>query len=220
MIQSRTFEFLNFLAANNNRDWFLQNKATYDDARLNVFNFASEILAGISKFDPEIPSSLSPKDCVNRIYRDIRFSKDKTPYKNNFGIGISPSGKKFSGPGYYLHIHPTDSFIGGGCWLPNSALLKSIRQEIDYNGLDFRKLIENPSFVNFYGSLDSEYKLKTCPKTYEIDNPEIEFLKYKSFTFSHKLSQEDLMSPKAAEFIIDGFSKLYPFIIFLRQAIS
>lgn len=220
MISSSTFKFLSELAISNNRDWFLLNKSSYENARLNILDFTEQVLSGISKFDPEIPSSMLPKDCVNRIYRDIRFSKDKTPYKNNFGIGFSPNGKKFNGPGYYLHIHPQDSFIGGGCWLPEADLLKAIRQEIDYNGSDFREIINNPSFVKYFGELDPEYKLKTCPKGYELDNPELEFLKLKSFTFSHKLSQKELSSPNAAEQVIEGFAKLYPFIGFLRNAIS
>lgn len=220
MINSTTFKFLSDLASNNNRDWFLLNKERYEDARLNVLEFAEDVLFGISNFDPAIPSVLTPKDCVNRIYRDVRFSKDKTPYKNNFGIGFSPNGKKFIGPGYYLHLHPEDSFIGGGCWMPEAELLKAIRQEIDYNGGDFRKVVENPLFVNFFGNLDSEHKLKTCPKGYDLDHPEIDFLKFKSFTFSHKLTQKVLSSSSAVEKVIDGFAKLYPFIAFLRKALS
>jgi uncharacterized protein (TIGR02453 family) len=220
MINSSTFNFLSDLASNNNRDWFLLNKDRFENARLNVLNFASDVLAGISKFDPSIPSTLVSKDCVNRIYRDIRFSKDKTPYKSNFGIGFSPNGKKFNGPGYYLHIHPEDSFIGGGCWMPEAGLLKAIRQEIDYNGTDFRNIIEKSSFLNYFGGLDTEYNLKTCPKGYEIDHPELEFLKLKSFTFTHALNQKELSSPNAAEQVIEGFAKLYPFIGFLRNAIS
>lgn len=220
MINSTTFKFLSDLASNNNRDWFLLNKERYEEARLNVLEFAEDVLSGISNFDPAIPSVLTPKDCVNRIYRDVRFSKDKTPYKNNFGIGFSPNGKKFIGPGYYLHLHPEDSFIGGGCWMPEAELLKAIRQEIDYNGGDFRKVVENPLFVNFFGNLDSEYKLKTCPKGYDLDHPEIEFLKLKSFTFSHNLTQKVLSSSSAVEIVIDGFAKIYPFIAFLRKALS
>lgn len=220
MIKSSSFEFLSDLASNNNRDWFLLNKGRFEDARQNILDFTELVLSGISKFDPSIPATMPAKDCVNRIYRDIRFSKDKTPYKTNFGIGFSPNGKKFKGPGYYLHIHPTESFIGGGCWMPETDLLKAIRQEIDYNGSEFRSIVEDPSFVDYFGGLDPEYKLKTCPKGYELDNPEIEFLKFKSFTFSHALSQNELTSHNAAEQVIDGFSKLYPFITFLRNAIS
>jgi uncharacterized protein (TIGR02453 family) len=220
MIKSDTFKFLNDLAANNNRDWFQLNKSRHDDARLNVLEFAGKVILGLSKFDHTIPSSLDPKDCVMRIYRDVRFSKVKTPYKNNFGAGFSQNGKKFSGAGYYLHIQPEGSFIAGGCWMPEADLLKAIRQEIDYNGSDFRLIIEKPSFMKYYGNLESEYKLKTCPKGYDQDHPEIEFLKLKSFTFSHKLNNAELINSDSVEQIVNGFAKLNPYIAFLRNAIS
>ena len=220
MIKSDTFKFLNDLAVNNNRDWFQLNKSSHDDARLNVLEFAGKVITGLSKFDHTIPSALDTKACVMRIYRDVRFSKVKTPYKNNFGAGFSQNGKKFSGAGYYLHIQPEGSFIAGGCWMPEADLLKAIRQEIDYNGSDFRSIIENPSFIKYYGMLESEYKLKTCPKGYDQDHPEIEFLKLKSFTFSHKLTNAELVHSGSVDQIVNGFAKLNPFIAFLRNAIS
>lgn len=220
MIKSDTFKFLTDLAANNNRDWFQLNKSRHDDARLNVLEFSSEVISGLSKFDHTIPSTLDPKECVMRIYRDVRFSKVKTPYKNNFGAGFSQNGKKFSGAGYYLHIQPEASFIAGGCWMPEADLLKAIRQEIDYNGSDFRLIIEDHSFMKYYGNLESEYKLKTCPKGYEQNHPEIEFLKLKSFTFSHKLNNSELTHSGSVDQVVNGFLKLNPFIAFLRNAIS
>jgi len=220
MIKSDTFKFLKDLAVNNNREWFHDNKGRHDEARLNVLEFAGRVITGMSKFDHAIPSALDPKDCVMRIYRDVRFSKVKTPYKNNFGAGFSQIGKKFAGPGYYLHIQPEGSFIAGGCWMPESDLLKAIRQEIDYNGSDFRAIIEDPSFMNYYGNLESEYKLKTCPKGYDQDHPEIEFLKLKSFTFSHKLNNAELTNSDSVEQVVNGFAKLNSFIAFLRNAIS
>jgi uncharacterized protein (TIGR02453 family) len=185
-----------------------------------MLEFAGNVITGLSKYDSTIPSGLDPKDCVMRIYRDVRFSKVKTPYKNNFGAGISQNGKKFNGAGYYLHIQPGGSFIAGGCWMPEADLLKAIRQEIDYNGTDFRSIIEDPSFRKYYGSLESEYKLKTCPKGYESDHPEIEFLKLKSFTFSHMLNNAELTSSGAVELVVNGFAQLNPFIAFLRNATS
>lgn len=220
MIKSDTFKFLNDLATNNNRDWFQLNKSRHDDVRLNVLEFAGKVITGLSKFDHTISSALDPKECVMRIYRDVRFSKVKTPYKNNFGAGFSQNGKKFSGAGYYLHIQPEGSFIAGGCWMPEADLLKAIRQEIDYNGSDFRLIIEDPSFMKYYGMLESEYKLKTCPKGYDQDHPEIEFLKLKSFTFSHKLTNAELIHSGSVDQVVNGFAKLNPFIAFLRNAIS
>ncbi len=220
MIRSATFDFLKDLAENNNREWFQDNKARHDEARNNVLEFAGDIITGLSKIDPTVSPDLDPKNCVMRIYRDVRFSKNKTPYKNNFGAGISQQGKNFNGPGYYLHIHPEECFVAGGCWMPEAGMLKLIRQEIDYNGKDFREIICNPEFKKYFGEPDQEYKLKTMPKGYSPDHPEIEYLKLKSFTFTHILSPKKLSSSNAVQTVVDGFEKLHPFMCFLRNAIS
>ena len=220
MIEPGTFDFLRDLARNNNREWFQDNKARHDDARNNVIEFVGQLIKGLSEIDKTISPDLDPKTCVMRIYRDIRFSLNKTPYKNNFGAGISQQGKSFNGPGYYLHIHPEESFIAGGCWMPEAEMLKSIRQEIDYNGSDFRNIVSQAAFKKYFGEPDQEYKLKTVPKGYSIDHPDIEYLKLKSFTFTHVLTQKELTRPDAAKTVISGFEKLYPFMVFLRNAIS
>ena len=220
MIKPSTFSFLRQLAANNNREWFQEHKQQHDAARENVLAFVAEIKEGIAKIDAAIPKNMDSKDCVMRIYRDIRFSKDNTRYKNNFGIGISENGKNFLGPGYYLHIHPEDSFIAGGCWMPEAHVLKAIRQEIDYHGADFHAIIDNPSFKKYFKQLDTESKLKTAPKGYPVDHSDIEYLKLKSFTVSHLLLESDLKKDQAAETVVAGFAKLYPFITFLRRALA
>ncbi len=220
MIKPATFTFLKDLAKNNNREWFQENKARHDQARSNVLEFVGELIAGLSKIDKTVSADLDPKTCVMRIYRDVRFSLNKTPYKNNFGAGISQQGKNFNGPGYYLHIHPEESFIAGGCWMPEADMLKSIRQEIDYSGTDFREIVTAPAFKGYFGEPDQEYKLKTMPKGYSGDHPDIEYLKLKSFTFTHSLDPKELSKPAAAQTIISGFDKLHPFMVFLRNAIS
>lgn len=220
MIKLSTFEFLNDLAANNERNWFHQNKARHDAARKDVLDFTADLIQHLSKIDVLIPENLDPGTCVMRIYRDIRFSKDKTPYKENFGVGISPNGKNFNGPGYYLHIQPDESFLAGGCWMPEPELLRSIRQEIDYNGADLHHVIDNSAFKQYFGLIDDEYKLKTVPKGYASDHPDIELLKLKSFSFSHKLSNKTLTGPGAVNEVAKGFQILSPFITFLRNAIS
>ncbi len=220
MIKSDTFHFLSQLAENNNREWFHAHKQEHDEARENVIAFVSQLINGLAKIDITILTDLDPKDCVMRIYRDIRFSKDKTPYKTNFGIGISPNGKNFEGPGYYLHIHPEQSFLAGGCWMPEANVLKAIRQEIDYNGSDFHTIIDRSSFKNYFGYLDTEFKLKTTPKGYSMDHPDINYLQLKSFTVSHALKQDDFKNADATEKIMAGFVELYPFIAFLRNAIA
>lgn len=220
MIKTATFSFLEDLAANNDREWFQQNKLRHDEARNNVLEFVSEIIPALSKTDITIPTDLDPKGCVMRIYRDVRFSKNKAPYKTNFGAGISPNGKNFNGPGYYLHISPKECFIAGGCWMPEAGMLKAIRQEIDYNGDDFRQIVTEPSFKKYFGEPDQEYVLKTTPKGYDASHPEIEYLKLKSYTFTREISVKDLTGANALKTVVGGFEKLHPFMVFLRNAIS
>ncbi len=220
MINPATFDFLEELDFNNNRDWFQLNKARHDNARINVLGFTNSLILKLSKIDPFISVDLDSKNCVMRIYRDIRFSKDKTPYKTNFGAGFSENGKNFKGPGYYLQIHPEESLVAGGYWMPEGEHLKAIRQEIDYNGTDFHKIVDDKAFVNYFGSLDEDYKLKTAPKGYQPDHPYIEYLKLKSFTFSHSLTKSELIGSGAVDHVCDGFARLYPFISFLRNSVS
>jgi uncharacterized protein (TIGR02453 family) len=220
MIKAGTLQFLADLKANNNREWFGNHKDRHDEARQDVLAFVGGIIKELARVDPTIPAGLNPKDCLMRIYRDIRFSLDKTPYKSNFGAGISPFGKNFNGPGYYLHISPEECFIAGGCWMPEKEQLKLIRQEIDYNGSDFRKILENFDSEETKGKLDTDHKLKTSPKGYLADHPEIEYLKLKSFTITIPLTPTDLTKPGALEKVVGGFTSLYSFMVFLRNAIS
>lgn len=219
MIKAETFEFLKALAQNNTREWFQDNKSRHDEARINVLEFIHELITRLSKVDTTISPDLDPKTCVMRIYRDVRFSKNKTPYKNNFGAGISQQGKNFNGPGYYFNIHPEESFIAGGCWMPEPAMLKSIRQEIDYSDGDFQNIVNNSDFKYYFGEPDQEYKLKNIPKGYSVDHPDIEYLKLKSFTFTHVIDVKDLSRPDAGKTVVDGFEKLLPLMNFLRNAI-
>lgn len=219
MIKPETFDFINDLINHNDREWFQENKDRYLDAKENVDAFAEAVLNGFRKIDTSIPPELTAKKCVMRIYRDVRFSKDKSPYKNNFGIGISSKGKGNDGPGYYIHIQPGQSFIAGGYWMPQAEHLKAIRQEIDYNTEDFLNIIEDKSFKNYFGDLDQNEKLKTSPKGYDLDHPYIEILKLKSFTVTHSFSDKELSSKDAVQKVVDGLSIMYPFCVFLNQAI-
>jgi len=220
MIKKETFHFLKDLAANNDRDWFQENKARYEEARQNVEDFSDEVLKEIKKIDPSIPSEFSGKKSMMRIYRDVRFSKNKLPYKNNFGIGISSSGKGGDTPGYYIQIQPGQSFIAGGYWMPEADHLKSIRQEIDYNTQDLLKIIETKEFTAHFGGLSQEDKLKTTPKGYDAEHEHIELLRLKSFTVSEKLKDSDLNSSKAIETIVESLKLINPLTVFLKQAIG
>ena len=220
MIEPSTIDFLKQLSENNNREWFNANKNDYEAARENVLEFTSKLIAGLAGFDPTIPADLNPKDCVMRIYRDIRFSNDKTPFKTNFGIAISSNGKNFKGPGYYIHVQPSKSFVAGGSWHPEAEELKAIRQEIDYNGSELREILNEAGFKKIFNSLDREGALKTTPKGYAPDHENIEYLKLKSFTATCGISDKVLTQAKADNMISSQLEKLYPFVIFLRNAIS
>jgi len=220
MITKTTFSFLKDIAANNNRDWFLANKSRYETEKENVLNFVTNQIKLLSAIDPLIPADLSAKNCVMRIYRDIRFSKIKTPYKTNFGIGISAKGKSFNGAGYYLHIEPGKSFLAAGDWQPEAERLKAYRQEIDYNAADFHTILNEPAFKKFFNDLSDEDTLKTSPKGYEATHPDIRYLRLKSYIVTCDFKDEDFLKADVNQIMIDRYRAVYPFMEFLRNAIS
>lgn len=220
MIKPETFAFLRNLAANNHREWFIEHKEEYELARQNALDFTGRVITELAKADKTIPPDLDPKSCVMRIYRDVRFSKDKTPYKINIGIGISGNGKNFHGAGYYLHIEPGKSFVAGGAWMPETEHLKAIRQEIDYNGSALRAILNAPDFVKIFGKLSDEDTLKTTPKGYDADHPDIDLIKLKSFVASAPISDAELSRPTASNRIVEMFGSLQPLTVFLRNAIA
>lgn len=219
MIKKETLAFIEGLIENNDRNWFLEHKADYEVAKQNIEDFANKIIIELRKTDTTIPEEITAKKCVMRIYRDVRFSKDKSPYKNNFGIGISTRGKGGDGAGYYVHIQPGQSFIAGGYWMPQGEHLKAIRQEIDYNTQDFLDIVENSDFKSYFSQLNDQEKLKTVPKGYDANHPHIEILKLKSFTVTHPFTNDELYHKDAALTVADGLKKMYPFISYLNHAI-
>jgi uncharacterized protein (TIGR02453 family) len=220
MIQRHTYDFLKELVENNNREWFQVNKERYEQARENVIEFTSELLKLMHKVDPGVNEALDAKKCVMRIYRDIRFSKNKTPYKNNFGISIPAKGLRLGGAEYYLQISPGNSFIAGGYWMPESAHLKAIRQEIDYNAGELKKIVDAPEFIKLFGEFRKQDALKSVPRDYNADNENIELLKLKSFVAFHKLKDEELQKKDAPVLIANICSKIYPLNVFLNNAIN
>ena len=197
----------------------MANKTRYDIARENVIEFTAGLIKLLHKIDQGVSADLDPKKCVMRIYRDIRFSKNKTPYKNNFGISLPTSGNKAGGAEYYFHIQPGKSFIAGGYWMPEADHLKAIRQEIDYNGKDLTNIIDDAEFVKLFGNFRSQDQLKTIPRDYAADNENIELLKLKSFIVTHPIKDKDLLKSNADENIALICSKIYPLNVFLRNAI-
>jgi uncharacterized protein (TIGR02453 family) len=219
-VNPETFDFLRKLAANNNRDWFMANKAAHDQAKENVTRFAGELISELNRVDPGIDSHLDPRKCVMRIYRDIRFSTDKTPYKNNFGIGKLTSGKSVLNIGYYMHIQPGASFIAGGSWMPQADQLKAIRQEIDYNPRGLKSIIDDTQFKKLFGEFRNQEQLKTVPREYGADNENIELLRLKSFVAEHNFTDEQLMQDGVVKKIAAICNKIYPLNVFLSNAVA
>ena len=172
-------EFLAELERNNNREWFNANKGKYEAANKEVISLTGQVLENIQAFDSGL-SDIVAKDCLFRIYRDVRFSGDKSPYKNNMGAWMAAGGKKSPSAGYYMHFQPGQSFVAAGVWMPESPVLNAIRQEIHFNHAALSKVLNGKDFKRTFPKLD-DYQLKTVPKGFEKDHPAIELLKYKSF---------------------------------------
>ncbi|MDQ3110687.1 MAG: DUF2461 domain-containing protein [Bacteroidota bacterium] len=220
MIQKPTLAFLTKIKKNNNREWFEKNKELYIAAKEDVENNIEEIINGIRKFDKRIPADLSAKKCVFRIYRDVRFSKDKKPYKNNLGASINPGGKKDVSPGYYIHVQPGAAFVAGGMWMPEAPNLNKIRQEIDYNLSDFLKIINDKTFKKTFGKLSIEDSLVNAPKGYPKDHKAAEFLKLKSFIVVANLKDADLLGKNYEKKVIEICKAMQPLNNFLQRAID
>jgi uncharacterized protein (TIGR02453 family) len=185
MISQSTLTFLRDIKKNNNREWFLENHARYLAAKDDFESVVDKLIKELAKVNPPL-ARLKVKDCVFRIYRDVRFSKNKTPYKTNFGAYFAEGGKKSVKAGFYIQLEPGASFAAGGSWMPEAAELKKIRQEIDYNHDDLIKLLKKPSFKKMFELAD--YKIKTSPKGYDISNPAIDHLRQTSFVASTALT--------------------------------
>ena len=218
MLQTSTILFLKNLAANNNKEWFDANRKTYETAKTDYLNFVTTVLTELKKIDTSL-EFLEPKKCVFRINRDVRFSKNKDPYKNNMGAHFTMGGKQQPSAGYYFHCQPNESFVGGGIWMLMANELKKIRQEVDYNYTEFKDIVFATKFKKIYSGLDTSAKLSRPPKGYEEDNAAIEFLKLKSFTATTPISNEDLTSKGLIKKVITHFEALIPLIHFLNKAV-
>ncbi len=211
-------DFLKKLKNNNDREWFEKNKPKYLQAKDEYESFLEKVITGVRKFDKKIDADLSPKNCTFRIYRDVRFSKDKKPYKTNMGASIDPGGKKSQIAGYYLHIEPANSFAAGGVWMPEPAMLQSIRQEIDYNPEPLLKILKSASFKKYFKGLDEDDKLKTVPKGFDKEHPHIELLKNKHFLVSHSFTDKEMLSKDAVSKLTEAFKAMHPFLEYMREA--
>jgi uncharacterized protein (TIGR02453 family) len=222
MLQPSTLKFLKDLAKNNNREWFEANRKKYEAARQDFIGLADEIIKGFCKKDKDF-EQLEGKKCLFRINRDIRFSKDKSPYKTNFGASFERGGRISPWAGYYLHVQPgNNSFVAGGVWQPEADRMKKIRQEIDYSWEAFKKIITNKKFVTTFGDLEKtkETSLSREPKGYEKDNPAIDYIKLKSWVVSAPITDAEIMDKAGLKKILAGFETMQPMIEFLNQALA
>jgi uncharacterized protein (TIGR02453 family) len=217
MISADTMKFLKDLKKHNDRDWFHANKNRYDAIKSDFEGFINKVIPAVAEFD-DYMRIIPAKDCLFRIFRDTRFSPDKTPYKTNIGAYISREGRKSLGAGYYFHIEPGDCFLAGGIYMPTPEMLKAIRQEIYYHADEFKKIIGTASFKKYFGELHTYEKLSRPPKDFPKDFPDIEYLKYKSFVTVHAYDEHDLGKPELFKNTIKVFKEMLPLNRFLRRA--
>jgi uncharacterized protein (TIGR02453 family) len=222
MLKPATLKFLKDLKKNNNKAWFDTNRKIYESAKADFAGFIQRVIDMHGKKDPSI-NHLIAKDCMFRINRDVRFAKDKSPYKTNMGASINKGGKQsISTAGYYFHLQPGQSFAGGGIWMPQPPDLKKIRQEIDYNFAEFKKIINAKKFKQVYGDLshEAEYKLSRIPKGYEQDNQAAEYLKLKSHIAFFPIADTDLTTKDLVTKTAKAFEALQPLLDFLNHSMS
>jgi uncharacterized protein (TIGR02453 family) len=219
MLQAATIGFLKEIAVNNNKPWFDAHKETYEAAKKDFEQLVTSLLEALVPMEPALANQKA-KDCIFRIYRDVRFAKDKTPYKENFSAYFSKGGKKFPGAGFYLHLQPGGkSMAGGGLWNPEAPLLKALRQEIDYNFEEFQQIINQKDFKKTFGPLKGD-QLKSAPQGYEADNPAIEYLKMKSFVVMHPIDDKDWTGKNFAAKCAGTFNTMKPLIDFLNKSLD
>ncbi len=222
MLQPFTIRFLKDLKKNNNKPWFEKNRKVYEDAKADFAGFIQKVIDLHGKKDSSIKNIVA-KDCLFRINRDVRFAKDKSPYKSNFGASINKSGRKAEhSAGYYFQVQPDRNFAGGGIWMPEPNELKKVRQEIDYNFADFKKIIGSKKFKAVYGDLDRspDFLLSRVPKGYEPDNPAANYLKLKSFVAISFFSDADLTSKDLVKKTVAAFEALQPLIEFINNSME
>ncbi|MCY1518191.1 hypothetical protein D9M68_529000 [compost metagenome] len=219
MIKKQTLDFLRELAVNNNREWFTVNKYRYEEAKADLFILIGQLIKEFSAIDPQYPADTEPKKALMRIYRDVRFSKNKDPYKLNYGIAFDVKGYGPTTPSYYLHLQPGSCFFGVGFWQPEPQVLKMIREEIDYNADEFLSIINHKDFKKYF-SISREDKLKKAPKGYENDHPQLEWLKLKSYIAIYKIEEEEFFEPAVVNKLKTAFQVIQPFVLFLRKAVT
>lgn len=211
-IEKSSFKFLKDIAKNNNRDWFHDNKATFQIANQNIKEFMQSIETELNKTD------VIEKAKLYRIYRDVRFSKDKTPYNGHFSMSFSREGA-FRRGGYYLRIKPNETMVGGGFWRPEPKDLKLIRSHIAADSKPLRKILNSKAFKDTFGTLEGE-QLQNAPRGFDVEHKDIDLLKYKSFVVSKTVTDKDTMSDQFFTDVIKTFKKVRPFFDYMSEILT
>lgn len=221
MITKEALQFLSDLIANNNTEWMHANKKRYESYKKDYHSFISSILAEMKPLDKSL-EPLEVKNCTFRINRDIRFSKDKSPYKTNMGVWMSQDKNRKNAPGYYIHFEAGNCFVAGGVWCPEAGELKQIRKEIEFFHEDLESIVSNENFQKEFNQLDrgENNVLKKAPKDFDPNHPAIEFLKLKSFTASHKITESLFSEADFSKKIAKKLVALKPLNDFLRRALE
>ena len=216
-LSQSNLDFLIQLEKNNNRDWFTENKKRYEKEHEQIVEFADELLGKMNQHDSiETPTG---KKSLYRIYRDVRFSKDKSPYKTHWSGGFRRATKQLRG-GYYFHIQPNgQSFIGGGFWEPNKEDLQRIREDIERDPSELQAILADPNFVNTFGTLEGE-QLKTAPKGFDKEHPAIDLLRFKQFIFGRNFTDAEVLQPNFVDVANDTFKKMRPFFDYMSDVLT
>jgi len=215
-IKKESIDFLKALSKNNNRDWFSKHKPKYEKAHENMIAFADALLVEMNKHDHI--ETASGKKSLYRIYKDVRFSKDKTPYSTYWGGGFRRATKQLRG-GYYFHIEPGNTYLAGGFFAPSTDDLQRIRQDIDLNYDVWRKMLSQKTLVNTFGKLNGS-QLTSAPRGYAKDHPAIDLLRYKQFFLKHKFTDKDICSPDFVHKVNDAFKKLRPYFNYMSEVLT
>lgn len=220
MLTQNAINFIEDLKHNNSTDWMHSNKKRYDDYKKDYHNWINDLLNEMKPLDKSL-ESLETKNCTFRINRDIRFSKDKQPYKTNIAMWMSLDRNRKNAPGYYVHFEKDNSFIAGGCWCPEPHELKKIRTEIAFFHEDLFKILNEKNFKKEFGKLtyDEKNSLKNVPKGFENDHPAAEFLKMKSFTSAMKIEDKIFSDKDCSKILSQKIIALKPLNEFLNRAL-
>lgn len=218
MALKKILSFLTELSENNTREWFDVNRKKYLEAKELFEQFTDLLIHEVGQMDASV-QGLSPKDCTFRIFRDVRFSKDKKPYKTNFGCYIVKGGRKSEYSGYYFHLAPDECFVAGGSYMPSPESLKKIRLSIVDDAEFFKDIIQDQNFIKHYGELKGD-KVKTYPRGFDKTFPDLELIKFKQYFAFKTISQKTLLSDKLVPEMMEAFKALKPLNDFINHVIA